>query len=363
VNQARFMLLSTAAAAVALCAGGAHAQSNVSISGWLDAGIMKKTGGSWQVGTPSRNNIAFAGTEDLGDGMQATFKLSHRFELDTGAVEASDAQVPFWKGEATVGLKGKFGSLRLGRALTPLWDQGWNFDPWYNFDRIASPQWWMFAPDFLSNPQTREYSRLNNGIFYDSPDFSGLSFHLSTGIEKADTDPTRSVGASVNYDANGLSLMLSAERNSQKDQALFIGAAYSFGNLRVMGGYNRVKLDPAGVIFSNAWTNWAGASDPKTTRRSVQLGATYGMGVHTFRAGVGRDFEGSTSFFNTIGSTFANAGTGFSGPSTMASVGYVYALSKRTSLYADLSTTRWDKVDDNGRTSAMGYALGMSHSF
>lgn len=363
MNRLKPMLHSTAAAAFALCAGAAGAQSNVSISGWLDAGVMKKTGGSWQVGTVSRNNIAFAGSEDLGGGLQANFKLSHRFELDTGAVEASDAAVPFWKGEATVGLKGSFGSVRLGRALSPLWNQGWNFDPWYNFDRIASPQWWQFVPDFLTNPQTREYSRLNNGIFYDSPAFGGLSVHLSTSVEKAPTDPARSVGASINYDAGGLNLMLGAERNSQKDTALFVGAAYAFGNLRVMGGYNQVELDPNSVIFSNAWTNWAGASQPKTKRRSVQLGATYAMGVHTVRAGIGRDFEGSTSFFNYIGSTFNNAGTGFSGPSTMASLGYVYSLSKRTSIYADLSTTRWETRDDNGRTSAAGYALGVTHSF
>lgn len=353
----------TALAAAALCAGAAHAQSNVTVSGWLDIGVMKKTGGDLQVGTPSRNNIAFSGTEDLGGGLQATFKLSHRFELDTGAVEASDAARPFWKAESTVGLKGSFGAVRLGRALTPLWNQGWAFDPWYNFNRIASLQWWQFAPDFLSNPQTREYSRLNNGIFYDSPSFGGVTVHLSAGIEKEASDLARSFGASVNYDSDAISLMLGAERNSQKDEALFAGAAYTIGSLRLMAGYSHVRLNPAGVIFSSAWTNWAGASEPKTKRSSVQLGATYGMGQHTVRAGIGRDFEGATSFFNFAGSTFTNAGTGFSGPSTMASVGYSYALSKRTSLYADVSTTRWDVTDDAGRTSAAGYALGVSHSF
>lgn len=363
MNKPGFTLGRIAAATLALVGSAAQAQSSVAISGWLDVGVMKKTGGAWEVGTPSRNNIAFSGSEDLGGGLQANFKLSHRFELDSGAVEASDAARPFWKGESTVGLKGSFGSVRLGRALTPLWNQGWNFDPWYNFDRIASPQWWQFVPDFLSHPQTREYSRLNNGIFYDSPSLGGLTVHLSLGLDKADTDPSRSVGASVNYSAGDLSLMLGAERNSQKDTAVFLGAAYAFGSLRLSAGYSSVSLDPAGIIYSSAWTNWAGASDPKTKRTSAQLGASYGMGPHTVRAGIGRDFQGATSFFNYIGSTFNNAGTGFSGPSTMASLGYSYSLSKRTSVYADLSTTRWSTVDDNGRRSATGYAAGVSHSF
>ena len=354
----------TALAALAFSGGAAHAQSSVTIDGWLDAGIMKKTGGSTQVGTPSRNNIAFSGVEDLGDGFAATFRLSTRFELDTGEVENSDQARPFWKGESTVGLKGKFGSLRLGRALTPLQDVSYKFDPWGNFERIASLQWWHFAPDFLSDPQTREYARLNNGIFYNSPDFGGFSARASFSPEKNDaTDRTRSIGGSFNYDSDTLSLMLGFERNSQNDKALFVGASYAIGDLTLMGGYNHVKLDAASSIFGADWTNWAGASDPKTKRTSVQVGATYALGLHTLRAGFSRDFQGSTNGFNYIGSTFDKAGTGYSGPSNMASLGYSYALSKRTSLYANVSTTRWKETDDEGRRSASGYDLGMTHSF
>jgi len=350
--------------ALVFSSGALHAQSSVSIGGWLDAGIMKKTGGSTQLGTPSRNNIAFSGNEDLGGGLAATFRLSTRFELDTGQVENSDAARPFWKGEATVGLKGGFGAVRLGRALTPLQDHSYKYDPWYNFDRIASVQWWHFAPDFLSDPQTREYARLNNGIFYDSPALGGFSAHVSFSPEKnAATDLTRSVGASLNYDGGNLSLMLGFERNSQKDKALFLGGSYAFGDLTLMGGYNYVKLDPESVIFGPDWTNWAGASDPKTKRTSLQVAATYAQGLHTYRAGASRDFQGSTNAFNYIGSTFNNAGTGASGASNMFSLGYSYSLSKRTTLYTNVSTTRWKETDDNGRRSAAGYDLGMSHSF
>lgn len=341
-----------------------HAQSTVSIDGWLDAGFMKKTGSSIQLGTPSRNNIAFSGNEDLGGGLAATFRLSTRFELDTGELENSDAARPFWKGESTVGLKGGFGAVRLGRALTPLWDRAWKFDPWANFDRIASPQWWHFAPDFLSNPQTREYSRLNNGVFYDSPVVNGFSAHASFSMDKdPQADRARSVGGSLNYDGTDLSLMLGFERNSQKDKALFLGASYALGSLTLMTGYNYVKLDPQSAIFGADWTNWSGAANPRTKRTSLQLAATYTQGVGTYKAGVSRDFQGSTSYFNYIGSTFSKAGTGASGPSTMYSVGYAHALSKRTSLYANISATRWKETDDSGRRSASGYDVGMAHSF
>lgn len=350
--------------ALVLSSGALHAQSSVTIDGWLDAGIMKKSGGPTALGTPSRNNLAFSGREDLGGGLAATFRLSTRFELDTGQVENSDAARPFWKGEATVGLKGAFGAVRLGRALTPLQGLAYKFDPWSNFDRIASLQWWHFAPDFLSEPQTREYARLNNGIFYDSPNLGGFSAHVSFSPEKNPaTDRTRSIGGSLNYDSDTLSLMLGVERNSQKDKALFLGASYALGDLRLMGGYNYVQLDPGSVIFGPDWTNWAGASDPKSKRTSLQLAATYTRGLHTYRAGASRDFQGSTNAFNYIGSTFNNAGTGASGASNMFSLGYSYSLSKRTTLYANVSDTRWKETDDNGRRSAAGYDLGMSHWF
>jgi hypothetical protein len=161
--------------AMSLTSGAALAQSSVNVSGYLSLGYLKKTGGPHQIGTIERSNLAFSGSEDLGGGLSATFKLSHRFDMDTGTVEASDNIRPFWKGESTVGLKGGFGAIRLGRALTPLWAQTWNADPRYGFDRIASQQWWSLAPDYLSDPMNgqgpggglgADYPRLNNGIFY-----------------------------------------------------------------------------------------------------------------------------------------------------------------------------------------------------
>src|SRR5690606_40670955 len=65
--------------------------------------------------------ISFSGSEDLGGGLAATFRLSHRFDVETGGVESGGK--PFWHDEATVGLKGDFGRIRLGRALSAIWSR------------------------------------------------------------------------------------------------------------------------------------------------------------------------------------------------------------------------------------------------
>ena len=171
-----------AAPVLFLAAGGAMAQSSLSISGLIDIGVYRDTNKVWQLGPIQRSNIAFGGTEDLGGGLAATFALSMRFEPDTGQLE--QVGKPYFHGESTVGLKGWAGSIRLGRALDAMYSQDWKFDAWGNFDRIASPAWDIWHYNYPSDPRgnandTPEYGRLNNAVFYDSPSFGGFTVHLS----------------------------------------------------------------------------------------------------------------------------------------------------------------------------------------
>jgi predicted porin len=359
--------------ALGMATGAACAQSNVNISGWLSLGVVKKTGSGTAIGTIERSNIAFSGSEDLGNGLAATFKLSHRFDMDTGTVEAGDAIRPFWKGESTVGLKGGFGHVRFGRALTPLWAHTWNPDPWYGFNRVASQQWWLLAVDYLSDPMNgqaaggglgADYARINNGVFYDSPTVGGFHAHLAFAVDKRPgLDLGRNMGGILKYTQGPLDAFVGFEQNSQKDKVWYLGAAYQIDKLGLGAWYSHVKLNPAGAVFGPAWTNWAGASNQTTKRTSAAVYASYGIGAGTVRAGWGKDFQGSTSFFNYIGSSFTNAGTGYSGPSTMVSLGYAYSLSKRTTLFADVARVSWRFVDDNGRKAANGFDVGITHTF
>ncbi|HSV59880.1 MAG TPA: porin [Variovorax sp.] len=173
------MQLRTALAAPLLCAaaGAATAQSQLSISGLIDIGLYRDTNRVWQLGPIQRSNIAFGGVEDLGGGLAATFMLNQRFETDTGQLE--QVGKPFFHAEPTVGLKGTFGSIRLGRALDAMYSQDWQFDAWGNYDRIASPAWDIWHYNYPSDPMadsgSPDLGRLNNGVFYDSPSFHGLN--------------------------------------------------------------------------------------------------------------------------------------------------------------------------------------------
>lgn len=337
-----FALCACAAASPALLAAPSTG-SGVSLDGFLDIGVHDSSRGPAQIGTIQRSDLGLHGHEDLGGGLAATFELQSRFDVDTGTPEASGAQPAFY-GESTVGLRGGFGAVRFGRALTPMWAWDWMFDPWSNFDRIASPAWYAFHPSYRTDPHHHgaigDYSRLDNAVFYDSPTLRGVSLHASLGLEKVTTpdangfaDKSRPVGASINYVAGPFAAMFAGERNSAGDKSWFGGLSYRAGATTFMGSYNRTALSAESQAF---------LGDSSSRRRAVTLGLTHVVGANTYKAGWGRDFEG----YGTAGAT------------QYAGVGVSHALSRRTAVYADLGFT--DPKFGSGETR---WGVGISHAF
>lgn len=309
------------AAAAALCAGAAAAQSNVAISGSLDIGVFRDTSKRWNVGNFGRSHLQFDGNEDLGGGLAATFKLRHRMELDTGMAEGAGSK-PFWHGESTVGLKGGFGAVRLGRALDAIQSQDWAFDPWGNNDRVASPAWDLWHWNYSADPVGGGSGRVANAVFYDSPKFANLSLQVSAAPESPDGAVAKTRAASLLYNNGTTRALLGGGKNSAGAKESSIGLRHAFGALDLMGLYN---------VSESA----AGSKAKVTT-----LGATYALPSVTVRAGWGQaDVDGAKK-------------------ERIVALGASHALSKRTSVYADLASKRFL---DTGTKQV--YGVGLKHSF
>lgn len=313
--------------ALLLASAGAAAQPTFQISGLIDLGVYRGYDDKTNVGTIQRSNIAFTGSESLGGGLAATFALSHRFDADTGSAEGAGSK-PFWQGESSVGLKGGFGHLRLGRALDVISANDWAFDPWGNFDRVASPAWnnwhWNYASSRTSNNGSAEYGRLANGVFFDSSSVGSFTLHLSGSFEKGSTPGAgNNGGVSLNYSEGPISAMLASSRNSSGDTVQFLGASMQTGALKLMGAYDRSVYKAA----------------VNSTAKVYTLGATYAMGQTSLKAGYGhRDVDGASSRFMSLGAS--------------------YTLSKRTSLYVSLGHQKASSA--SGKTA---YGAGIAHSF
>ena len=299
----------------------AAAQSNVAVSGSLDIGAFRDTAGVKNVGTIQRSHLQFAGSEDLGDGLAATFRLRHRLDLDTGTPEGTGSK-PFWHGESTVGLKGGFGAIRLGRALDAIQSQDYAFDAWENYDRISSPAWDLWHWNYSADPVGGGSGRVANAVFYDSPKVANFSLHLSGSPESPAGAVAKTRAAALVYNNGTLRALLGSAKNSSGATETSLGLRGNFGAASVMGLYN---------VSESA----AGSKAKVST-----LGATYALGATTLLAGWGQaDVDGVKR-------------------ERLASAGAKYALSKRTSVYADLATKRFSTTG-----TKHVYGVGLTHGF
>ncbi|WP_067063659.1 porin [Roseateles chitosanitabidus] len=301
----RAAALASASIAATLSASALAQSSAITLSGMLDTGVYRDAAKVWQVGPIQRSQLRLDGVEDLGGGLSATFALSHRFDSGDGRLESSTK--PFWYGESTVGLKGPFGSVQVGRRLDALYSLDWEFDPWANYDRVASPAWDLWHTLYPSDPRgnngSAEYGRLNDGVFFDSAPVAGFSLHLSGAIDRDPADKGRGRGAAVRYADGRFSGVLARQINRRGDTVSFAGARGTFGEVALMGAVDVSRSEGS-------------------TARALTLGATYALGRTTFKAGWGRlRVDGRAA-------------------ETLLGLGAQHALSKRTAVYADLAFKR-----------------------
>lgn len=301
--------------------GHASAQSNIVLYGNLDLSLTRESGDSARLGRGYNNWLGFKGQEDLGGGRFAIFNLQTRFNTDTGQQERP---LTFWQGESTVGLKSaSAGTLRLGRALSPLWHDVWAFEPWQNSGfngSLSAYQTGRYSSDGVNDEALgfADFSRISNGVFYQSPDLAGVTLHVASQVERGSGADARTRGLSLNYARGSLSAMLSYESNARKDDIYFAGASYKLRSLTVMGSYASNHVLDAG------------------RERTFVLAGTYGMGANMIRTGYGRNQENENDKF---------------------SIGYVHSLSRRTKLYTDLYRERTTLSERDG------VAIGMNHTF
>src|ERR1700761_1556232 len=103
-----------------------HAQSSVALYGLVDMGLIYTNNqlghSNWQEVTSSTQNTVFGlkGSEDLGDGNHAIFRLEQSFLLNNGAQAFSGSS---FGSQAWVGLQsGPYGTVTFGRQFDAMND-------------------------------------------------------------------------------------------------------------------------------------------------------------------------------------------------------------------------------------------------
>lgn len=280
-----------------LC-GGASAQSNVTIYGIADAGLVRETGGAAgsvsrvSSGVGSGSRLGFKGMEDLGAGLNAFFQLENGYNIDTGS--AGQGGLLFGR-QAFVGLAGKYGAVSLGRQYSPLYT---------TLRDVVDP----FEIGLAGNVTNiiPGSTRVDNMVQYKTLRYAGFGADLAYGVGETvgNSAKNRTLGAALSYTDGPFNVTLTNHIKENADAS--DSARYSM--LVAKYKVNAFSIDLAHGIAR-------GAAGTRST--DDVLGGTWTKGMHTLLASYIRH----------------NDQTSFNKDARQWAAAYLYALSKRTDLY------------------------------
>ncbi|MBO9515803.1 MAG: porin [Variovorax sp.] len=376
-----------ACATALIGAGGASAQSSLTVFGVLDAAVsyystesryvntgldvldaanpavfaphpdLRQSQWVLSTGNYTGSRVGFRGTEDLGGGLAASFWLEAGIANDTGG--GLTAIGLGFNRRSTVSLSGDFGELRAGRDYTPTF---WNdnvFDPFATVGSGAVAISMLLGGagsagaigSLVANPN---YVRANNSVSYFLPPSLGgvygqamYAFGENTKYDPgALTPPTlntarsgRYAGGRLGYASGPLDVAAAygssvigddyqrgITRNLNTGN---IGGSYDFGTVKLFGEYSHVDLKNVTRI-QPVFT-----PSGDVTITGYLLGVNVLVGPGLIRAAYSRV---QVDIRNV-----ALASPGLDVPDPVAdkfALGYVHNLSRRTALYATVAVTR-----------------------
>ncbi|MYM34110.1 porin [Duganella sp. FT50W] len=352
-----------AIAVLAATSSAAFAQSNVTIYGILDAGIVADRGGKdgnvtqLNSGAASASRIGFKGTEDLGGGLNAIFKLETGAKIDKGTLDNDNNRL--FNREAYVGLSSKTaGTLTLGRQYTP----------YYETLRDVGDPFAMGMAGTAKNlfPVASFMTRNDNAVVYKTPDLAGFtgSVSYSLGEVAGDASATRQVGGALAYKNGPLNVAVAYNMKNNDTSTLktagvghntLIAANYDFQVVKVFGAYskdsglNSAPLNSTATAFSTV--PFVASQD--STDALIGVSAPVGTAGTVTASYINKNDK---EVFNRDASQWA--------------IGYNYALSKRTSTYVAYAKIK----NKNGAGYTVGnntdagtgdkaFNVGVKHSF
>ncbi len=369
-------------ALAALAATSAFAQSSVTLSGNIDAGYQSidykggKAAGITNNGS-STSTIQISGTEDLGGGLKANFKLNSDFNPTTtngnsGGAAAHTANTGSWlNSEQRVGLSGGFGAIDMGVVNNGSLAAAGTGTPFGT--AVGSGFRSLWTTDSLTVASSSPV-RFDNAVRYTSPNMNGFTGEYY--YVKKNTKATNNTFGTTfgSYDTNGISeitlkyskgpLNVAFANQTQDAKDTGTAPADNKGTLNTLGVNYNMGAITGYLMNQTAKDNDATAAD-KLDRTTNIYGVKYVSGAHSFMVQTGNAKLKSSGQTSTA--TFAVEGQ----KSTVTGIGYDYALSKRTTAYfrsesindkAGLVAAR-ATIDVAGQTKITRQAIGVRHTF
>ncbi len=341
------------ALAVLAASGASFAQSTVTLSGGFGLAAGTTTIGEASSGMQiarQTGNINFAGTEDLGGGLKASFQL----QTSIGSIATTNgAAAPATLGDrgANVNLMGSFGTLSLGRsasAVRALWGSIGDVSQLPVVSGLSAGNTAAAATAPVAIAAGDAQARViygdayANSISYSSPSLNG--FTVSVGVAPSQSTTTNvgddaATKDTVSYTLGYANGPLAAAVNLTDMAATAAGGAkmttvlvsYDLGLAKVGLTQQSINLNAGGVNPGDAY--------------AVTAAVPVGAGLLSFGFGNRKEAASTdTTYGDGVAQQF---------------VGYRYNLSKRTNM-----SLVWNKIDRTGTaTDVKETHLVVGHTF
>ncbi|MDR3399982.1 MAG: porin [Pandoraea sp.] len=346
-----------AAGALLTFSGYAAAQSQVTIYGILDNGINYTTnqGGAHNVqvagGALNGNRWGLRGTEDLGGGLSAIFRLENGFDITNGKLANNGRE---FGRQAFVGLSSnEYGSLTLGRHYDSL---GTFLGPLASSNKLVG--FMSSHPGDADNVDST--ARVNTSVRFNSANYKGFTFggvYSFGGVAGSmKTNQIYSLGASYQngpiqlgfgylnaqnplnsmYDGSMTSPVTRGYSSAQSLQVIGAGGAYQFGAIKLGALYTNTQFKD--VSFSSA----------------TPFSGTAKMNNYEFNA------QYTLSNAVVISAAYTLTRAEKAGYQQLSAV-YDYFLSKRTDIYA-LAIYQRASGTDSTATASVAQIYGVTAS-
>lgn len=343
----------------------AQAQSNVTIYGLVDVGMVSERGGAAgnvtkvTSGIGGQSRLGFRGTEDLGNGLSAIFQLEAGIKVDDGSLDNTNSQL--FNRAAMVGLKSKdAGTLTIGRQQTMLYNA---------LSQVADP----FGAGYAGSaknlfPTSGNLTRVSNSLIYTTPTFSGFTIdgQYALGEQAGSSEAARQFGLGMAFSQGSLNVRVVynnrnndtvangvvTERDTGKNTLVAVN--YDFKVVKAYVAYGTNKgLNSSPLPVANAF-GYRVAPTASLENDNMLIGAQIPVGAGTIM----------TSY------TRKNDKTSFNQDADQFAIGYLYALSKRTGAYASYAKIKNKNgagytVGNNNEpgTGDKAFNVGVRHSF
>ena len=378
----------------ALVGGMAPAMADVTVFGHLDQSIdyVDQNDSTTNLNC-NTCSLGFKGSEDLGNGLKAIFKIDFQFDMternngslnkksgaEVGTITPSGAFVPsvtaptalntgtknntdsITDRDQWLGLAGNFGQIRIGTISTVYKSHGSMIDPVYRTSAQARDVGLQSRAH--SGAGENGQGRAENTFRYDSPSWNGLKVGATYTLQTDTGDSTDSpYGVGAEYKNGPFLVFVDYITNDRggDDDAAKIGGKWTFGNYSLYGQY---EYDGGMLSYLNGDQFGGDKGDGADV---WEIGGTGTWGNNTLVVAYGEKD-------NTSGGVGEEAvadqfGEDFGKTETFEIVG-VHSLSKRTAVYGGYVNRSFDGYFFNSNGQKKNFSdqeivtVGMKHKF